>query len=192
MNAHGNFRQRDAARTKADLLLAARELFGQQGYTRTTLRDIGEHAGADAALIARYFGSKASLYIATLETDDSASDDSGKIQRPSHEGIVERVINRTTRLGPGPILQAAVTPSDEPEIRRAARRILQQRTIGPLRDRIHAAGHDRADLRAEIAAAALAGIALARVAGTLDVLANASPDDVVEVTQELLNEFLDH
>ncbi|MFD9659211.1 helix-turn-helix domain-containing protein [Streptomyces mirabilis] len=33
-------------------------LFAERGFDRTTIRDIGERAGVDPALIARYFGSK--------------------------------------------------------------------------------------------------------------------------------------
>src|SRR5690606_31509634 len=60
-------KRRDAARTRAALLQAALERFGRQGYARTTVREIGEAAGVDPALIARYFGSKAALYVAALE-----------------------------------------------------------------------------------------------------------------------------
>ena len=48
------------------LVLAAQDLFGQRGFESTTIRDIGDRAGVDAALIARYFGSKADLYIAAV------------------------------------------------------------------------------------------------------------------------------
>ena len=57
-------RSRDAAASKDALLQVARTLFGQRGFEGTTIREIGEQAGVDAALIARQFGSKADLYIA--------------------------------------------------------------------------------------------------------------------------------
>ncbi len=47
------------AATRQALLDAARALFGEHGYEGTTRREIGVRAGADPALIARYFGSKA-------------------------------------------------------------------------------------------------------------------------------------
>src|SRR6202042_3088939 len=64
-------RPRDAAASKDALLQAARTLFGQQGFEGTTIREIGERAGVDAALIARYFGSKAYLYIAAVVAEDA-------------------------------------------------------------------------------------------------------------------------
>jgi hypothetical protein len=63
-------RSRDAAASKGALLQAAQTHFGQQGFDGTTIREIGERAGVDAALIARYFGSKADLYIAAVAAED--------------------------------------------------------------------------------------------------------------------------
>lgn len=53
---------------------AAGELLAERGFERTTVRDIGERSGVDQALIARYFGGKAQLFIAVLraEKGDSA------------------------------------------------------------------------------------------------------------------------
>ena len=64
-------RSRDAAASKDALLQAAQTLFGEQGFEGTTIREIGERAGVDAALIARYFGSKADLYIAAVAAEDA-------------------------------------------------------------------------------------------------------------------------
>jgi AcrR family transcriptional regulator len=55
-------RRRDAAATKAALLAAARELFTERGFERTTVRDIAARAGANQALLFRYFGSKDALF----------------------------------------------------------------------------------------------------------------------------------
>jgi AcrR family transcriptional regulator len=60
-------RRRDAAATRRALLDAARELFDARGFRGTTVRGIGERAGVDPALIARYFGGKAELYQAVLD-----------------------------------------------------------------------------------------------------------------------------
>src|SRR5580658_2152227 len=64
-------RSRDAVASRDALLRAAQSLFGQQGFESTTIREIGEQAGVDAALIARHFGSKADLYIAAVVAEDS-------------------------------------------------------------------------------------------------------------------------
>lgn len=53
---------RDAATTKAALRAAARELFIERGFDRTTVRDIAARAGANQGLLFRYFGSKEALF----------------------------------------------------------------------------------------------------------------------------------
>ena len=52
-------------------LRAVQTLFGQEGFESTAIRETGEQAGVDAALIARYFGSKAHLYIAAVVAEDA-------------------------------------------------------------------------------------------------------------------------
>jgi AcrR family transcriptional regulator len=60
-------RGRDAARTRAGLLAAARRRFGSDGYDRTTLRAIAADVGVDPALVIRYFGSKQELFAAVAD-----------------------------------------------------------------------------------------------------------------------------
>lgn len=59
--------QRDAAKTRQLLLEAARRRFARDGYAATTVRDIADDVGVNAALISRYFGSKEDLFAACLE-----------------------------------------------------------------------------------------------------------------------------
>lgn len=54
--------RRDAQGTRLRLLDAASELFAERGYERATVRDIAARAGANQALLFRYFGSKKALF----------------------------------------------------------------------------------------------------------------------------------
>jgi len=56
----------DAASTRAALMHAARELFSERGFDRTTVRAIAERADVNQALLFRYFGSKDALFTAVL------------------------------------------------------------------------------------------------------------------------------
>jgi AcrR family transcriptional regulator len=49
------------------LLDAAERLFAQQGFSRTTVKQIGRAAGVNSALLYYYFGDKERLYRAVLE-----------------------------------------------------------------------------------------------------------------------------
>lgn len=182
----GEVRRRDSTRTRQALLDAASELFGQHGFQRTTLRDIGDRAGVDPALIARYFGSKTALYVASLENDEPGIEPLADGNR----AFVARFIERTRRLGPGPLVHAAVTATDDAEIKEAAARILGARSVAPFEQMAVEAGVDNERLRAELATAALAGIALCRSAGTFTTLGAAEHDDVVELTQAMILSLL--
>jgi len=59
-------RRRDAQATRAAILEAARAQFARLGYDRAALRDIAAEAGADVALIKRYFGGKEALFLEAL------------------------------------------------------------------------------------------------------------------------------
>lgn len=54
--------RRDGQESRAAILRAARELFVEYGYERTTVRAIAERAGRNPALVTRYFGGKAGLF----------------------------------------------------------------------------------------------------------------------------------
>jgi AcrR family transcriptional regulator len=60
-------RARNANQTRADILAAARQRFGSDGYERTTLRAVAADVGIDPALVVRYFGSKQDLFAAAAE-----------------------------------------------------------------------------------------------------------------------------
>ena len=177
-----NGRPRDAAATKQALLSAAQSLFGEGGFEGTTIRDIGERAGADPALIARYFGSKADLYIAAVVAEAQA--DSTEINQLAD--AAEALITRTDRLGLGPVTQALIRSDTTGEIRRAARDHLTRRMVTPLTSDMARSGLDRPQLRAQIATSALLGINLGRALGWFPELQTVPKDQLVElITNQL-------
>jgi AcrR family transcriptional regulator len=176
-------RSRDAAASKDALLQAAQTLFGEQGFEGTTIREIGERAGVDAALIARYFGSKADLYIAAVVAEVAEGAPS------EYEGLgqmADVVITRADRRGPGPILQAIVRSDTSPEIRAAALDFVAQRWIGPLVANLTARGVDRPQLRAQVAASALVGISVGRSLGWFDEIRSVPRDEFVALIVDAL------
>jgi AcrR family transcriptional regulator len=58
--------QRDAQATRGRLIAAARQIFSEHGYERTTVRQIAAVAGVNPALINRYFGGKEQLFAGAL------------------------------------------------------------------------------------------------------------------------------
>ncbi|MFF2521401.1 helix-turn-helix domain-containing protein [Streptomyces liangshanensis] len=60
-------RRRDAAATRASILLAAREVFTRLGYDGAGVREIARAADVDTRLIGRYFGSKEGLFAEVVD-----------------------------------------------------------------------------------------------------------------------------
>jgi AcrR family transcriptional regulator len=60
---------RKSDRTRAAIESAARRLFEQHGYERTTVREIAGAAEIDPALVIRYFGSKDELFSLVATPD---------------------------------------------------------------------------------------------------------------------------
>jgi AcrR family transcriptional regulator len=171
------------ARGQELLLAAAQELFAERGYERVTTREIAERAGVDATLIARYFGSKAGLYLASLRAELGDGPPPDLLQPDRMAALFGRVDHR----GPGPVFQSAVQPHEDEHVQAEAREALHARLVTPLRDRFADAGVADPQLRAEVVAAAFAGIALGRASGSFPELQKLPPEDLVELLQELLS-----
>jgi AcrR family transcriptional regulator len=169
-------RSRDAAASKDALLQAAQTLFGQQGFEGTTIREIGEHAGVDASLIARYFGSKADLYIAAVIAQDAEGVPS---EYEGLEQIANVMLTRADQRGPGPVLQAIVRSDTSAEIREAALDYVARRLVGPSTANFRAQGVDRPELRVQIAVSALFGISLGRSLEWFDEIRSVPREELV-------------
>lgn len=184
----GEPRRRSAADTRERLLGAAESTFAERGYERATLREIGQRAEVDPALIARYFGSKAALYLAALaRTRPASPDDPLDLTDP---GVIERFLGRVAAGVPTPILQSAVEPHPDPVLRDATAAHLDSRVTVPAEQLARQASATDARLRAEIAAAALSGIALSRSHGALPELAGADGAVVAAILADMLRAAL--
>ena len=182
-------RIRDATATKQALLHAAQSLFGQRGFEGTTIRDIGEWAGVDAALIARYFGSKADLYIAAVVAEGQGDEPPADFQHLAE--MAEAIMTRTDELGLGPVTQALIRSDTPDEIRQAARAHLARRLVMPVAADMSRRGVDRPQIRAEIVASALLGINLGRALGWFAELQTVPKDELVDLITALLDDGSD-
>jgi TetR/AcrR family transcriptional regulator len=60
-------RERNATRSREQILDAAELLFAERGYGATSLSEVGNHSGLSRATPGYFFGAKADLYRAVLE-----------------------------------------------------------------------------------------------------------------------------
>ncbi|MQY17173.1 TetR/AcrR family transcriptional regulator [Nocardia macrotermitis] len=167
-------RRRDSAATRAALLTAAQELFGERGFERATVRDIAARAGVNQALLFRYFGTKDELFRASI-TDRgrrvlAEGPDDALLGR-----MLDRMLEPETTAAQDYWLQAALRSSGHDEGAEAIRAQLGQeyvRALSTLTD------EPDAELRADLLLAWLLGIGLMRSVHRRDPLAGADPDAV--------------
>jgi AcrR family transcriptional regulator len=173
--APGAPRRHDAQATRRALLDAASALFDERGYDGATVRDIGERAGVDPALIARYFGAKEGLYLAALEHGERPPLPAEPV------AALAAMLGDSEARGQGPIPHAMVSTTLSDDVRERVTAILSRRVVEPLAAHLSEQGAADAQLRAELLLALAAGISLTRAGGTLPALAAASLDRILGV-----------
>jgi len=188
-------RRRDSAGSRQALLAAARTLFNDRGFDRTTIRDIGELAGLDPTLIARYFGSKSGLYLAILRTDFAAEEAESPRDLFDPDRMIE-LLDRVRRRGPGPVISSALRSDGDPSVHDEALVAFTERLIDPLVRRLDSGplesdGVPDARLRAELVAAAFVGVAVGRHADAFPTLSDAPAEQIAALLLDSLGRLGD-
>jgi AcrR family transcriptional regulator len=177
----GGRRRHDARASRHALLEAADALFDERGYDGATVRDIGERAGVDPALIARYFGGKEGLYLATLQQEGRPA------MPPDPMQAFAAMLTKSERRGIGPIPLAMVSPTLAEGVREQVRAIMGRRVVEPLATTLAARGTPDAELRAELLLAMAVGVSLTRAGGTLPTLAETPLEELLAVMEPLVD-----
>jgi AcrR family transcriptional regulator len=159
-------RKRDASATRAAILEAAQAQFARLGYDHTALRDIATEAGADVALIKRYFGGKEALFTEALKAS-IRPDRLREWNRATFGREVGAMMAGVpdAKLGGADegrahgfqfLLRAATSPTTAPLLNVA----VQERFLTPIREWL---GGDDAQARARVLAAAFIGFLVERL-----------------------------
>lgn len=116
-------RERQAQQTREEILGAARRLFAERGYTRTSVRDIAEAAGVSAQTVYDSVGSKQALVASlndVIDVEAGIPAIAGAVVRLSDPTEIVATAARITRLileHSGDIIHALVTgAAAEPEL----------------------------------------------------------------------------
>ena len=154
-------RKRDAAATRAAILAAAKSHFARSGYDRAVLRDIALEAGADVALIKRYFGGKEALFLEALKASFTPERLEAWDRRTYARDMAEMMAGdphqdeaRTQRFQF--LLRAATSPTTAPLLNAA----MQERFMAPIRAWL---GGEDADARTRLLAAMFIGFLVERL-----------------------------
>ncbi|KAF5995672.1 MULTISPECIES: TetR/AcrR family transcriptional regulator [Streptomyces] len=172
-----------APATRDRILDAAREEFSERGYEKTSVRGIAKAAGVDSALVHHYFGTKEQVFEAAIEgafapalaaptaVEDGPLDTVGERLTRFLLGIWENPTTRTPLLA---IVRSAVNNESAAAVfRRLVAAQLLRRIAGRL-------DLPDAELRAELAAAQLVGVAMLRYVIKVEPLASADVERIVE------------
>lgn len=176
--------------TRSAVLAAARHRFGTAGYSGTTIRGIARDAGVDPALVHRFFGTKEQLFTAALELPVDLSTLVPSLLAGGADGLGERVAATFLRTwdatpGQGPMLAMLRSAVSDPAAAASFRDFATTVVLAPLAT---AAGSDRPELRASLAASQLLGLAVARYVVRLEPLASVP----AEVLARDVGPLIDH
>ncbi|MFD3842253.1 TetR family transcriptional regulator [Streptomyces sp. NPDC058642] len=172
----------ESADTRDRILTAAREEFSERGYEKTSVRGIAKAAGVDPALVHHYFGTKEQVFEAAVEVAFSPAlkvrdavlegplEDAGERMTRFVFGLWENPVTRKPLLA---IVRSAVNNETAATVfRRLVATQLMRRIAGEL-------DTPDAELRAELAAAQLVGIAMMRYVIRIEPVASADVELII-------------
>lgn len=159
-------RERQAELTRNEILLAARRLFAERGFTRTSVRDIAQAAGVSAQTVYDSIGSKSAVVARLndlIDTEAGIGAIVGTVMAsrdPQQVAALSARITRSMLENCGDIIRALVTgAAAEPDIQAVLneghRRHLEgaRTVVGALRDMKALARPAEADSASETLAA---------------------------------------
>jgi AcrR family transcriptional regulator len=178
-----NTRAEQRRRTEERIVGAARRLFGELGYDRTTIRAIAAAAGSDPGLVMRYFESKEKLFAraATIPTDGPITGSPDEISDQLVAGLTAKLADE-----PASALAALRSMFSHPEAGREVRDAMteQQRQVAALLP------GDDAVLRAGVIGALTIGAVIGRHLLALDGLGDAEPAEIGAVMEPLIRDLV--
>ncbi|WP_327718554.1 TetR family transcriptional regulator [Streptomyces sp. NBC_00490] len=172
----------ESADTRDRILTAAREEFSERGYEKTSVRGIAKAAGVDSALVHHYFGTKEQVFEAAVEV---AFAPALKMRDVVLEGPLEGAGERMTRfvfgLWENPVTRKPLLAIVRSAVNNEAAATVFRRLVATQLMRRIAGELDTpdAELRAELAAAQLVGVAMMRYVIRIEPVASADVELII-------------
>jgi AcrR family transcriptional regulator len=178
--------------TREDIVAAARRLFAERGYQGATMRAIAAEAGVDAALVVHFFGNKPALMAAAIDWPFDPEVEMPRLLSDGRANVGRRLTMLFLRTwddegSRNPILTLLRAATTEPKAAELLGRFMQERLYAPLMDRL---GSDRPELRADLAASQLLGMALLRYVQRMEPLASAPAEQVADWIAPTVQRYL--
>jgi AcrR family transcriptional regulator len=186
-------RWRTGQQSRQRIIDAARNRFMRDGYERATVRAIATDAGVDVAMVYYFFGNKEGLFTESALTGP---------EHPLHQ-LAELLDEGTAQVGhrlvrrfieqwdAGRVYEPLVAVWRGAAIQPQARNVLHNSLAGPVAERVAAQfGVSDAELRVELIASHLVGLAFARYQLRIEPLASAEVEDVVAWVGPTIERYL--
>lgn len=178
--------------TRGAILEAARRRFADAGYEATSIRAIAADARVDPAVVLHFFRSKEELFRAVVGWPFDPSAVRARIADPGPDGIGARFVrvflgfweDPTTRASLLALLRSAMTHDASAAL---LRDFVVREGFAPLTGLI---GEPHAELRVNLAAAHLIGVAVLRYILKVEPIASVSADVLVNWLTPALNHYL--
>jgi AcrR family transcriptional regulator len=179
--------------TRAAILEAARRRFAAAGYDATALRAIAGDAGVDPGVLLHFFGSKEGLFRAVVGWPfDPARVVEPELIRPGREGVGARLARTffgywedpTTGAALSALMRSAMTHAESAAL---LREFVAHELFARFAGFVH--GLD-ANLRVELAAGHLVGVALLRYILRVEPIASAGIEELVTWLEPALDRYL--
>jgi AcrR family transcriptional regulator len=167
-------RAQQRSQTEARILDAARQMFAELGYDRTTIRAVAAAAGVDAGLVMHYYGTKDELFAraAKLPPDELPGGTPREVAEALLTSLAKRLVSEP--VASLAVLRSMLTNADAADRYRAAGE--------PLLSQITAAIPSAdAELRASLLSAIVHGVIIERYLLRLGRLTDAPPDQIIDL-----------
>ena len=167
-------RAQQRRQTEERILAAARELFAELGYDRTTIRAVAAAAGVDAGLVIHYFASKDLLFAQATEApaDELPGGTADEVAEALLTSLGRRLTGEPTASLA--VLRSVLTNNDAAD---------RYRTAGqPQLDQLtEAIPTPDAALRASLLSAIVHGVIAERYLLRLTHLTDATPEQIIDL-----------
>jgi AcrR family transcriptional regulator len=175
-------RWRTGQQNKQRIIDAARDRFMREGYEQATVRAIAADAGVDVAMVYYFFGNKEGLFTASALTGpEHPLHQLATLLDEGAEQIGQRLVRRfLEHWDDGGVYEPFLTLWRSAAIQPRARQVLHDAMAGPIAERVAAEfGVADAELRVELVASHLAGLAFARYQLRIEPIASSSVEQLV-------------
>jgi AcrR family transcriptional regulator len=186
-------RWRTGQQSRQRIIDAARNRFMRDGYEGATVRAIAADAGVDVAMVYYFFGNKEGLFTeSALTGPEHPLHQLAELLDEGTEQIGRRLVKRfIEHWDAGIAYEPLVAIWRGAAIQPQARNVLHDSLAGPVAERVAAEfGVRDSELRVELVASHLVGLAFARYQLKIEPLASAAIEDVVAWVGPTIERYL--